>query len=328
MERAWSDNAHNRVRGPARVLIWAVAGVLLLGAAYYVYVGSKAFRRELADFAPTPDDSAPLRQRNAEAMLEIAEPVYWTLSDGSRQRAFYRPSRNGALIVYAHGAPGAGAGFHPYVRELAARGYGALALDLPGYGASEGARAWDDRFAESLRKAVDFAVAEGVEPGRIGGFGYSMGVYSIARAAAEDSRIGALTLQAGFTNMHDQLLRQFRWRVPGVGYFAVAAAYLKGVDVLEKDTEAALARVGDRPVMVINGTEDYAIPLSMGEALVDVAANGRLWIIEGAGHGDFADAFGSGFYQELDGFWRANLLAAMPAAAGVGHVSTIEGRSN
>ncbi len=328
MERAWSDNERSRLRGPVRILIWAVAGVLLLGAAYYVYVGSKAFRRELVDFAPTPDESTPLRLRNAEAMLAVADPVYWTLSDGSRQRAFYHPSDNGALIVYAHGAPGAGAGFHPYVRELAARGYGALALDLPGYGASEGSRAWDDSFSESLSKAVDFAVDQGVDPGRVGGFGYSMGVYAISRAASQDSRFGALTLLAGFTNMHDQLLRQFRWRVPGVGYFAVAAAYSKGVQVLEMDTEAALAGVAPRPVMVINGTEDYAIPLSMGRELVDSTENGRLWVIEGAGHGDFAEKFGPGFYRELDGFWRVSLLAPKQDMADTGHVSTTEGRSN
>ena len=89
-----------------------------------------------------------------------------------------------------------------------------------------------------------------------------------------------------------------------------------------------MAGVAPRPVLVINGTEDSAIPLSMGRQLSDSTTNGRLWVIEGAGHGDFAKKFGPGFYRELDRFLRANLLATEQDTVDTGHVSAIEGRSN
>lgn len=296
-----------------KITLIIAAALVMASAAYYLYLGSLAFRAELSEFDSTGDNTTAGRRERAIAISQTARDVYWHLSDGSRQRGFFLPSTNGALIIYAHGSPGAASGFHDDMQAMAEYGYGALAVDMPGYGESEGARNWGAAYRESIRKAIDFAEAQpGMNPDRIAGLGYSQGAHSMAKAAAEDQRLNALVLLAGYTNLYDQLHVQFRRRVPGMGFFAIAAAYSRGVDVLSMDTEDALAAVRRRPVLVVSGTADRVIPVHMAETLATTPGNVELWLIEDAGHIGFAEASQGKFYARLNEFFAEALLGDVP----------------
>lgn len=280
--------------------------VLLLAVipiAYYLYVGVKAYIIERADFLPTPYEASEGGHSALNAMLAVAEPVSWLLEGEGAQRAYYRPASNGVVIIYLHGSPGSGAGFHPMVSELGNQGFGALVLDLPGYGSSQGRRQWGDTYIKSVRLALDLLEnRHKAEPDVILLLGYSQGASVATRAAAADRRIRGLVLMSGYTNLYDQLNHQFRWRLPGIGLFAVAAARTAGVDVGRMDSVAALNELKGTPVLVVSGTEDRAIPVSMARTLAETAEPGELWLVPGAGHGDLVQVAGSDFFERISRF--------------------------
>lgn len=299
-----------------KTLIALLAGLLLVASSYWSYRGLTVFRSALRDYAATPDDLNESTLRSSRAAAAATQTVTWILADGSRQRAFYLPPRNGAVIVYAHGSPGAGSGLLPEALAMAEHGFGAVLLDLPGYGGSEGSRDWGPSFQAAIRSAVDFAIRQpGVDPRRIGGFGYSMGGCAMARAAAGDDRIAGLVLLSTYTNVSDQLHAQYRGRVPALGYFALAAAIWSGVPVAQMDTRAALRRLGRRPVFVIAGGADAAIPRHMADELQQAAANADLWLVEGVGHTGFAARLGAPYFARLREFWGRALSGKSVAAA-------------
>lgn len=291
---------------PALVLL--VCLVLLAPLGYWAYRGARVFRHTSNEFEPTPYDTTEIGRSMLEKTLTSTSRVGWTLSDGSRQNAFYLPSQNGALIVYAHGSPGTGAGLLPEALGLQAAGYGALLIDLPGYGESEGNRAWDATFVESIRAAVDFASAQdGVDPGRIGGHGYSNGGSLIARAAAEDERLSAIVLVASYTRIADHLHATHSGRLPGLGFFAVAAARAAGVPVSELDTERAVAQMGDRPLLILAGGADRQIPTAMASQLQSAAIRAEMRVFPEMGHVGYAARLGETYFRALEDFWKESL---------------------
>ncbi|MEO1172803.1 MAG: alpha/beta fold hydrolase, partial [Myxococcota bacterium] len=93
-----------------------------------------------------------------------------------------------------------------YARELAERGFVALAIDARGFGESEGS----PRFYESPeRKIADYKNAitfldslDQVDTQRIGALGVCAGAGYVARVAAEDTRVSAVGLVASW--LHDR----------------------------------------------------------------------------------------------------------------------------
>jgi pimeloyl-ACP methyl ester carboxylesterase len=302
------------------LLLSLVAAIAVLGIAFWIYRGTQVFRRQLSEFEPTAYESSEAGRQSLERAAAVSERVSWVLSDGSRQSAFYVAPRNGALIVYAHGSPGNGLGLISEALVLAERGYGALLIDLPGYGASEGRRAWDAMFVESIRRAVDFAVGRPeVEATRIGGFGYSNGGSLIARAAAADERLSAIVLLATYSNLAEQLHHAFKRRTPGMGHFAIAASLWSGVPVSKLDTVAALQRMKPRPTLVISGGQDRQIPLETADRLKRAMPGADEIVFDEAGHLDFSTKLGDRYFSSLAGFWDRS-LGSKPGGrdAGVG----------
>ncbi|HEY3693848.1 MAG TPA: hypothetical protein VGL46_26780 [Pseudonocardiaceae bacterium] len=83
------------------------------------------------------------------------------------------------------------------------RGYNVLAVDGPGQGGALHLQKLVMRpdWEAVLTPVVDYALARReIEPGRIAGFGYSLGGDLLARAAAFEHRLSALVLDDG---VHD-----------------------------------------------------------------------------------------------------------------------------
>ncbi len=95
-----------------------------------------------------------------------------------------------------------------------ARGYNVLAYDGPGQGAviREQGLVFRHDWERVLSPVVDFAVARHeVDARSIVHFGYSMGAYLVARAAAFDTRPAALLLNDGIYDFH----QAYRNAIPG-----------------------------------------------------------------------------------------------------------------
>jgi fermentation-respiration switch protein FrsA (DUF1100 family) len=68
---------------------------------------------------------------------------------------------------------------------------------------------------------------------------------------------------------------------------------------LDNLTRARALRV---PLLVFHGTDDDIVPLWMGQAVANAAANGKLVTFDGAGHNDIYDVAGSRYREEMLAF--------------------------
>jgi pimeloyl-ACP methyl ester carboxylesterase len=298
------------------MLVMLAALVLaLVAASIWAQRAIRVFRieyRELTWTAPATETLALADLTGIEALHEVG----WKLPDGARQRAFYLPPANGAVVVIVHGSPGSALGMLSEARGLARHGFGALLLDLPSYGGSEGSRTWGEGFRKAVVAALDFVSAQPGVRG-IGAFGYSMSTALLTIVAADDPRIQALVVVAPYTRFDEQRRYQFRSRLPGMAAVSLLTARTLGLAADELDATDATRRLGDRPLLIIVGSEDGAIAPWMPRRLKDLAGNAELLIIPGAGHVNLHQA-GEAYSRPLIDFYENNLLrdASPPAARG------------
>ncbi len=297
MDRHASARFVARSRARALVALLGLVGVAVV--ALWIRRGLRAYRDEANEFAiDLPADALPEGDAAPPGIREVA----WK-SEGEELRAWYVPPRNGAVLVYLHGSPGTRAGLLPEARALARYGYGAVLLDLPGYGASGGRRRWDATYLAGVTAALDFAAAQPeVDAARLGVFGFSMGTCIAAQAAARDPRPRALVLRGTFTRLDEQLRAQCRSRFPLIPELATLAATRAGLNVRAMDTESAFHSLGDRSVLLIAGAEDTGVPPSHSERLHAIARNSELWIVPGMGHLGFAEQLGEPYYEKIRRF--------------------------
>ena len=163
------------------VLAWAIVWFIVfpIGFAYiYVHTGRSAV---------TPDLGVPY------------ETVTVVTDDSLNLAASYVPSRNRAAVVLFPGATRS-----REARMLIRHGYGVLLLDPRGQGSSEGdtVRWAGDRdllaAAEYLRHRPD------VDPGRIGGFGFSIGGEILIEAAAQSTAFKAIVTEGAGSRVGDE----------------------------------------------------------------------------------------------------------------------------
>jgi uncharacterized protein len=127
--------------------------------------------------------------------------VEFAAADGVRLSGWYVPSRNGAAVVLLHGAGSTRSNVLDHAAVLARHGFGVLLFDARGHGRSRG-RAMDfgwfgDR---DIGGAVTFLGDQsGVDAGRIGAVGLSMGGEQAVGATASTAAIRAVVAE-GATN--------------------------------------------------------------------------------------------------------------------------------
>jgi alpha/beta hydrolase fold len=139
--------------------------------------------------------------------------------------------------------------------------YDVLVVDLRHGGRSDRALAtWgvDDQL--DVRAMIDW-LERTKGPGWIGVTGNSMGAATALAEAAGDPRVRALVLDSMHASMVDSITDGIgaEWHLPGVpaGWTAVAAASLMAdADLTSVDPARMIARLSDRPVLLIHGTAD------------------------------------------------------------------------
>ena len=124
----------------------------------------------------------------------------------------YLVDRSGAprpTIVYNNGYDSTSEESYFVIAAAAlARGYNVLAFDGPGQGAAlrEQRLVFRPDWEAVISPVIDFALTRPeIKPDRISLFGYSMGGYLVARAAAFDSRVAALILDDGIYDFHSAM---------------------------------------------------------------------------------------------------------------------------
>jgi pimeloyl-ACP methyl ester carboxylesterase len=200
-------------------------------------------------------------------------------------------------LIFVHGIGSVRSGDNAV--ELAARmvghGYSVLMFDLRGHGSSEGDKVSGGYFERwDVLGAFDYLVGRGVDPGRTGLMGFSMGAATAIMAAAEELRITAVVADSPYADATDLIARESarktpfpQWLIPVfIPTAKLMAKIIYGINIGELVPERAVTRL-EYPILVIHGEEDKRIPWEHGQRVAAAAADGSfLWLVPGVDHVD------------------------------------------
>lgn len=123
--------------------------------------------------------------------------------------ASYVAGTNGATVVCLPGAGSARRAVVPHARVLASHGYGVVLVDPRGHGASSGdAMEYGWHGETDVRAVTDWLARQpGVDPGRIGVLGLSMGGEQALTAARSDARLAAVVAEGATARSYEDVRR-------------------------------------------------------------------------------------------------------------------------
>jgi dipeptidyl aminopeptidase/acylaminoacyl peptidase len=165
---------------------------------------------------------------------------------------------------------------------LSRKGFSVLMIDLRGHGQSGRARFGFGRTERlDVRGAVDWLVARGFHPGRIGVLGVSMGAATSIGAASEDDRIGALVADSSYAELASLVQTHWTSETHLPALFLPVTKWLGkhwfGCDI---DAARPIDEIGAirRPILLIHGDADPIIPAQHARRLRRVAgSSAELW---------------------------------------------------
>lgn len=179
--------------------------------------------------------------------------------------------------------------------EFLRAGFSVLMLDLRGHGDSAPSRlSYGIHERRDVLGAVDYLLAQGIAPGRIGVLGASMGAVTALGAAAGEPAIGALVLDSAFCSFPEVARAQFSrltrlptWMMTGAMFVAGALTRARfSVHTAEHDMRL---RVG-RPTLVIHSLADPFVPVSHAMHLAAISG-AAYWFTDSSRHlGSYAHA--------------------------------------
>ena len=286
---------------------YALAVLLAAGVLCALRIAISNYRGELSDYKRWP--SKEISRHPERTGISGLHEVSFAARGGYRLAGWYAPSRNRAAVVLVHGTGADRSSLLAETRILAEAGFGALAMDLPGQGASEGQTQWGVAERQAILAAIDWLGSQAdVDPKRIGGFGLSMGAYVLTQAAVLDPRLRAVTLAACPNDVAEQnWVSSSHW-----GLLSQLPVYLamrwskQTLDMLPKNVVGAIA---PRAVFIMGGTLDDTVPEYMGRQLFAAAGDPKeLWIVAGAGHGDYIRTVPQEYPTRLIEFFGRSLL--------------------
>ena len=279
----------------------ALAMLLVLGISGLLWFSHRQALDYLHPRRLPPADGTTLRERGIPY-----QEIELTTSDGIRLDAWYTPSKNGALILVAHGYGDRRP--EEFYALFAEHGYGVLAWDFRGHGASDGEMVTLGYYeVKDVEAALAYALAQpGVD--HIGGWGGSMGAVTMIRATARNPEIEALVADSPFTTLEDELdLRvPFPLLNPLIRFFAERETGLRlnMVNALED-----IPRISPRPVFLIQGLGDTMVPVNSARRLYDAAREPRqLWMESGVPHLNMYSYYETRYTKRVIKFFDQYLL--------------------
>jgi pimeloyl-ACP methyl ester carboxylesterase len=248
-------------------MLWWLAGMATAG---YGLVAALSFFYQRALIYPIPANTIEPRLGGA-TLEDIPGP------EGTHVYALHSPARPGSpTLVHFHGNGEDLASQAPLVSALRDAGIGVFAVEYPGYGLAKDARLTEDSvYAAAETALAHLRTALGVPRDATILQGQSLGT----GVAAEMARRGygaRLVLISPYTSMIDMASRlapflPVRWLVR---------------DRYETSRKAPSLAL---PALVIHGTDDELIPVSMGRRIAQLLPHSELVLVDGGHHADLFD---------------------------------------
>jgi fermentation-respiration switch protein FrsA (DUF1100 family) len=279
--------AQARKRKP-RFWVWALIPLLLAAAAYGALCLFFVAHQQEFQFG---DVHSPRVTPQSVGLRGFAAVDIRT-EDGEVLDAWWAPppEPGRGVVLFLHGTPSTLADTVWRLPDLQKSGFGVMAIDYRGYGASTGIPSEAGLRADA-RAAFDWI--RGEAPGsKIAVFGESLGT-GPAVALARDRPVAGVLLNAPYASVR----RLFELRAPPLPYRWLMRNPF--------DSEALIGGIGV-PVMILHGTADQNIPIAEARRLFAAAHEPKTMIeVEGAGHLAAYDNGGEGRALAALGSWIA-----------------------
>jgi fermentation-respiration switch protein FrsA (DUF1100 family) len=216
-------------------------------------------------------DNRRLRVSPESVGLSGFAAIEITTEDGERLDAWWRPppEPGRGVVLFLHGTPSTLADTVWRLPDLQKSGFGVMAIDYRGYGASTGVPSEAGLRADA-RAAFDWLRA--AAPGsKIAVFGESLGT-GPAVALARDRPVAGVLLNSPYASVR----RLFELRALPLPY--------RWLMNDQFDSEALIGEIGV-PLMILHGTDDPNIPVAEARRLYAAAHEPKTMIeVEGVGH--------------------------------------------
>jgi uncharacterized protein len=256
-------------------VISALVKILVGLALLYLAVLAIAYlaQRRLTYF-PNATRFAP-----AEIGLSGVTEETLTAPDGAKLIAWYAPAPPGRpTLLYFHGNGGGLSGRAYRLERYQKAGFGILMMSYRGYSGSTGSPSEAANYADA-RLAYDSLRARGLKPADIFVYGESLGS-GVATHLATQVPVAGVVLDAPFTS------------IPDVGAKAYPFLPVRLLMAERYDSASRIARI-NAPLLILHGTRDRVVPVTMGRRLNELAREPKRYIeFPPGGHVDL-DAHGA-----------------------------------
>ena len=174
------------------------------------------------------------------------------------------------------------------------RGFNVLLVDQRDTGNStcvDGRHSAGQDESDDFAKVAEWLVAEkGITPDKIGMFGVSGGAIATAILPAKTDNVTAFAMEAPIFDFAESARREVEFQgFPGFLWtLADTAAMIRGVDLNETPITAGIDSAGNRPMLLLHGTDDRRLAYEGAVKFRDYAENAGVEItletFEGAEH--------------------------------------------
>lgn len=213
-------------------------------------------------------------------------------SESLALRAWVAPGDPGRpAVILVHGVGDALESYGSQAAVLRARGHTVLLLDLRGHGGSDRApTTLGGHEREDVRAAMAHLRGAGLAPAGFVLMGWSMGAVAVLRAAAVETDVRAVVVEAPFDSYRETVARHAwllyrvpRW-LPLVPLSIAIAEWRAGFDADQVDAVAA-ARSFRAPLLLIADGADDRMPEAVVRRVFDAHPGPKaLWVAAGAPH--------------------------------------------
>ena len=325
----WEPPVTERESRRARIGQWvtfALAALLVALLGYLAYVGFVGSEQLVA--APTPSTACGTPADLGRAYEAIGYPIAadeqlsmypdhaacpeqgpaaddtLRTTDGVRLAGWYVPAASGSgptgpTVVLVHGWGSNKSELLDQV-DLLAPTYNVVAFDLRHHGQSSRERPTTQGLTEQrdLDTVLDWLEAH-KGPTRIALLGISMGGATATGAAGGDERVDALILDSTHATLQAAVQARldragYPLSLPGSWGILMGGLLRTGLDMTSADPDRAIARLGDRPVLVLVGGADDSVGDDPGGRLREAAEKAGVPVTvetcPGAGHAELLQA--------------------------------------
>jgi len=208
-------------------------------------------------------------------------------------------------VLHLHGNAGNITGHFTHVAWLPNAGFNVLCFDYRGYGHSAG-RISRPGSIEDAHGALDYLLVRAdVDPERIVAFGQSLGGAVGIVLAAERTEIRGLATEGAF----DHYRRIASWHIRRNPLLFVLAWWVPWLMTDTHNPIDFVDRISPRPLLIMHGTDDRVVPVSMAHRLYSRAKQPKqLWLIEGIDHYEAYDVMPEQVQDRLATFFAKCLI--------------------